>query len=641
MSVQWPSHDGQTLASGSGDKTIKLWDTKTGTELQTLKGHSGYVRSVAFSHTGQTLASGSDDITVRLWDAKTGTELQTFKGHSSRKCEYEATTSITFSSAPSTLSILDNPLSLSPNTVWRERRAFAYYFQHAAPFVGGELDADFWSTVVPQLCQREPAVWDAINSISALFESPEPCLGSVVLRRQDPRTLNQNHRDALAWYSRSVSSIRQRIECGSVDIFVGLISCVLFICIEALQGCEEEALQLYEQGVRLILALRAQIACGALPPTNASLLEGTIVPIFFRLGAIAFTASGVRVGALLEDANLPLTPEFVSLKSAREAIVLLSTEVQVFQRTCGEHLTRFQVSHVSQELIHQQVTLLATLRSWHTRFTGLMETLRTKGDISPQQAGTSAILFTYHEVLSIIVATCVSSLEIMTDAYLPNFQNIVEQCNVALDTSVRSDGTQPPFTFATSVLFPLWFTSLRCREPRIRRAAIALMYRAPQVQGFYKCTTAASFAENIMTLEETYGMAMSTAQEITDPMTPGSTHIWSRCQSRSRSNSSGAYTFNPDSTPTSPDSKSAASLYHALIDVEASAPIGTLIPEEARMGHFSVFQPGNSLPPGVTEGDIAKWNRSRDQTFLRFLRNQHDLATDTWYLVDECIPLDF
>ncbi|WP_228036643.1 WD40 domain-containing protein [Dolichospermum flos-aquae] len=76
------SPDGQTLASGSGDKTIKLWNVKTGNLLQTLKGHSNWVYSVAYSPDGQTLASGSDDKTIKLWNVNTGNLLQTLKGHS-------------------------------------------------------------------------------------------------------------------------------------------------------------------------------------------------------------------------------------------------------------------------------------------------------------------------------------------------------------------------------------------------------------------------------------------------------------------------------------------------------------------------------------------------------------------------------
>jgi WD40 repeat protein len=50
--------------------------------LQTLEGHSGWVSSVAFSPDGLTLASGSDEGTIKLWDTTTGTHRQTLEGHS-------------------------------------------------------------------------------------------------------------------------------------------------------------------------------------------------------------------------------------------------------------------------------------------------------------------------------------------------------------------------------------------------------------------------------------------------------------------------------------------------------------------------------------------------------------------------------
>ncbi|KAL2816634.1 Quino protein amine dehydrogenase [Aspergillus cavernicola] len=103
----------QILAPGSGDHTIKLWDSSRGELRQTLKGHSDWVQSVSFSlniklwdlSTGelvqtleghsssvwsvifspnsQLLASGSEDHTIKVWDSSTGELRQTLKGHSS------------------------------------------------------------------------------------------------------------------------------------------------------------------------------------------------------------------------------------------------------------------------------------------------------------------------------------------------------------------------------------------------------------------------------------------------------------------------------------------------------------------------------------------------------------------------------
>ena len=71
------SGDSKWMASGSLDKTVKLYDMKTKTLVKSFNDHSKSVRSVAFSPDGKWMASGSDDFTVKLYEIiKSGDDLE-------------------------------------------------------------------------------------------------------------------------------------------------------------------------------------------------------------------------------------------------------------------------------------------------------------------------------------------------------------------------------------------------------------------------------------------------------------------------------------------------------------------------------------------------------------------------------------
>jgi len=77
------SPDGSRLATGSLDSTAKIWDLATGKAALTLEGHTSSVSSVAFSPDGSRLATGSDDYTTKIWDLATGKASLTLEGHTS------------------------------------------------------------------------------------------------------------------------------------------------------------------------------------------------------------------------------------------------------------------------------------------------------------------------------------------------------------------------------------------------------------------------------------------------------------------------------------------------------------------------------------------------------------------------------
>ena len=78
QAVDWSATD--KIASGGDDNLAKIWDAG-GNLVHTLTGHSGAILTVKFSSDGQYLATGGKDKTIKLWDVASGNLLRTFTGH--------------------------------------------------------------------------------------------------------------------------------------------------------------------------------------------------------------------------------------------------------------------------------------------------------------------------------------------------------------------------------------------------------------------------------------------------------------------------------------------------------------------------------------------------------------------------------
>jgi WD40 repeat protein len=107
------SPDGTLIASGADNRTVRLWEARSGQLVRTLEGHTHSVQSVAWAPDGQHLASGADDNTVRLWDSMTGEELQVYES----TYPTHVTLIVSFQAAPKTVDVLGKTKLGDPDIV--------------------------------------------------------------------------------------------------------------------------------------------------------------------------------------------------------------------------------------------------------------------------------------------------------------------------------------------------------------------------------------------------------------------------------------------------------------------------------------------------------------------------------------------
>ncbi|CAI7601811.1 unnamed protein product [Penicillium viridicatum] len=510
-----------------------------------------------------------------------------------RKCEYEGRRETLLAPSTPFALTLGYTLSLSQNAGQRECRAFEYYFQHVSQHLAGGMNVDFWTGVVPQICRSEPAVWNAVIAISALYENPKQCMDFHFLRdrRNKAHLLNDGQQDALTWYSRSISSVSSQIQRGSANPYLALISCALFICVETIQGHMEQALELYRQGITLILDLRAQIGHGAVSISKGVLLERSIVPLFLRLGTSSLTISGTQFPIeLFAFVETDMTAGFSSVDSARSIMSVLAAEVILFEREANLHLREVGAElAVSPEMVARKEALRVRLVEWHRAYTNLCQRNRS---VPTLPIYPEPILLTYHAAALICVTGCLKQQETVFDVHFADFATIIAQSSLILDASACPNGVQPPFTSEMSVGVPLAMTVLRCRDPILRRRALDLLRLAPPIQGFFKCAPVALLSEMLMNLEEGYGLAVR---------------------------------------------ENTAALSQ---NVEATTSQAALIPEEARIHDYAIFRPNQWQPPWITEEDLTAFQLSPNQLYLGFSRNQFDKESRTWRPIYQCIPLE-
>ncbi|KAL2127921.1 hypothetical protein VTI74DRAFT_9984 [Chaetomium olivicolor] len=394
-----------------------------------------------------------------------------------------------------------------------ERRAF-HFFQHiTAPCLSGDLDSAFWSVLVLQICQSEPAVRHAVLAVSSLHES-------MVQAAMVPsyRSAKDGSSFALYQYNRAIACLLDQMRTVDARPLVPLLTCVLFVCIELMQSKDKESLLHLEQG-RQILSAVGQKTSTQNPETD--LIKKHLVPIYTRLNltSLMFGCESAEIPAPLKTlTEIPMV--FETLDDVRYALYDFMDECLRFAQK--SHVAKIEEIPPEQmrTFEREQDYLLRKLAKFKVAFS--LYRCARRGDAPP---GSIALIQIHVHTTFIWISTALSRQETVFDDYVETFSAIIPLAIEFVESLTpsptsqeqhpgrQSSGPTPTapgarrfstvFTFEMHIIAPLYFVAAKCRHPMIRRTALNLLRRNPaRRENLWRADVMAAIAERTMRVEE-------------------------------------------------------------------------------------------------------------------------------------------
>jgi hypothetical protein len=371
-----------------------------------------------------------------------------------------------------------------------------FYHYCAAPTLSTQFDREFWSRTSFQMAQSELCIQHALIALGYLNKIETGSLKDArfsFLAASEQKTL-------LFHYNKAVECLVKRISQPSYSPEIGLVSCMLFICIEFLRGNFETAMAHFNSGLNIMSALkRTQIPSSA-QRIRFSMIEELIKPMFIRMIATG-VIYGLATEQVLRTFDNPLEIQerpFVSVIEAQSSLHRIHNTVMIYIRNTGFKLLE-QKPFTPEDLQHQKFIL----DSYYAWFRALEELERGKILSKEDMLAASSLKAAYY-CMYIIVACARDTNQSIFDQHLQRFKAVIHHARSVLDSigdnTHRSPGAN--FTFEISIIPFLYLTACRCRCPVTRREAISLLERNPPREGLWDAQQHAVVAKRIIEIEE-------------------------------------------------------------------------------------------------------------------------------------------
>ncbi|MCJ1280900.1 hypothetical protein MMC26_000217, partial [Xylographa opegraphella] len=388
---------------------------------------------------------------------------------------------------------LSRPLSPTPVEEVHDLRYIEFFRLCSLPSLWGAPAMDWeWSRMILAASIAEPSLRHAVLAFASLHEKFFKAGPSVQIVEPDGFVL-QN-------YNRAIGELSTNLKAANQPTDLILMVCLMFIGNELLQGNNSSAYVHLNCGLKIIRSRNARVKPG-FPGVV------TIEQIFQRLHTHTVSYLGIAnisnspVVQLCDPVSEDLR-EFRKLREAGEGLHIIMSRMYKFLqqyaylKTSPTPISAPVVATIDrdnqEDLLHQ----------WFTAYTALLK--REQGNLKPGELYYSIQLHVLARTVSVMLATSLDYEETTYDRFESVFSDLLKPISALVEAEIRA-GLRLNFSAQVPIDQPLYMIATKCRQPSIRREAVALLEKVKTRHGLWDALVMAKVARRLIEIEE--GMA--------------------------------------------------------------------------------------------------------------------------------------
>lgn len=387
----------------------------------------------------------------------------------------------------------------------QERSYYQVFCDQTATDLAGFIRTDFWRRIALQESYSGPAIRHAVVALGALTKSHHVSDNQLFGMTSSPSNASVEHREyALSQYNKAIVNFRQALAKKDPHIRTALMACLLFVGFENFHGDYEAAARHMQCGLSLLEQWQSQNAPGRI----ADLYTEEVFQIFARYNCHSCqhlgSSSSLNPNPKLfywESIGKKAVPMPVVFTNVHEARMCWDV---LMERCIDYHKISARYMYALEQplwIIEEADACAVQVQQFENAFWPLLH--QPPEDESHLIENGAVMIYLQNKLAAMFLQVSVVRGESHWDGLTQHFEEIIVKSAKVVERSRTAGPNQPgPFAFELGIIPPLHITAVKCRDPRIRRQAIALLLSYPYREGCWDAFQLAKVDSWIMKLEE-------------------------------------------------------------------------------------------------------------------------------------------